>query len=245
MMIPICSAAVTFAECSEKGKSGSSVYNAINKAVEMLIESTDIDTDRIFGISAATEYGSTDLFAYGEGLIMDKGLKGFRAQLASRLILCEPASQTAITRSIKGMNLTFIGRGNGFISALEFLCVTEQFDEQHLIIAAEGEMAGDKSYGGALLLGGVGKCFLKAVRTAFSVSKAERNEAENKLFELCCADAGISALDIKRIGSIDAPITSYGVVDMILKAADMVETNENICITTSNRGILGCIIIGK
>ena len=176
---------------------------------------------------------------------MDKGLKGFRAQLASRLILCEPASQTAITRGIKGMNLTFVGRGNGFVSALEFLCVTEQLDEQHLIITAEGEMAGDKSYGGALLLGGVGKCFLKAVRTSFSAGETERNEAENELFELCCADAGVSPSDTKRICLTDGPDMPPGVVDIILKAIDMTETNENICIITSNRGILGCIIIGK
>ena len=75
----------------------------------------------MFGIIAATEYGSSDIFVYAERVIMDKGLKGFRAQLASRMILCEPASQTAITRNIKGMNLTLVGQGNGFISAIEFV----------------------------------------------------------------------------------------------------------------------------
>ena len=129
MRIPIGPTADAFTECNEKGKSGSSVYNALNTAVERLLKSADVDNSHVFGIIAATEYGSSDIFVYAERVIMDKGLKGFRAQLASRMILCEPASQTAITRNIKGMNLTLVGQGNGFISALEFVCVTEQLSE--------------------------------------------------------------------------------------------------------------------
>ena len=43
MRIPIGPTADAFTECNEKGKSGSSVYNALNTAVERLLKSADVD----------------------------------------------------------------------------------------------------------------------------------------------------------------------------------------------------------
>lgn len=102
MRIPIGPTADAFTECNEKGKSGSSVYNALNTAVERLLKSADVDNSRVFGIIAATEYGSSDIFVYAERVIMDKGLKGFRAQLASRMILCEPAVRRLSQEILRG-----------------------------------------------------------------------------------------------------------------------------------------------